>query len=442
MALSAAAAMALVAACGNGDSEDPLAGTDDDATETDDTTDTDSETDNAGESGDAVTLTWWHNSNNEPGQGFYEEVAADFEAMHEGVTIEIEAMEHTDMVDRLAVSWQTGDNPDVFMERGGGEMAAKVEAGLIKDLTDLAPDTIDTISATAAAYELDGRTYALPFSIGLVGFWYNTDLFDEAGVEPPTTMDELYDVIDRLKAADIEPISVGAQDGWPAAHYWYYFAVRQCSVEALETATVDMDLSDECFTRAGEDLQALIDVEPFNTGFLGTPAQAGPTSASGLLAAEEVAMELAGHWEPGVLQGLTEDGEGLDGRLGWFPFPAVDGADGDPEAQMGGGDAWACAENAPDICVDFIEHLLSDEVQQGFAKNDMGLPTNPSATEYVADESMAQLLEYRDTAPYVQLYLDTLLGEAVGGEMNDAIVRMFGGQASPEDIVNAIESAG
>lgn len=90
------------------------------------------------------------------------------------------------------------------MERGGGEMAAKVEAGLIKDLTDLAPDTIDTISATAAAYELDGRTYALPFSIGLVGFWYNTDLFDEAGVEPPTTMDELYDVIDGLKAADIE----------------------------------------------------------------------------------------------------------------------------------------------------------------------------------------------------------------------------------------------
>ena len=32
------------------------------------------------EGGDANTITWWHNSNNQPGKGYYEQVAKDFEA--------------------------------------------------------------------------------------------------------------------------------------------------------------------------------------------------------------------------------------------------------------------------------------------------------------------------------------------------------------------------
>ena len=40
---------------------------------------------------------------------------------------------------------------------------------------------------------------------------------------------------------------------------------------------------------------------------------------------------------------------------------------------------------------------------------------------------LADLVTVRDNAPYVQLYLDTLFGENVGGAMNDAIALMFAG---------------
>ena len=90
-------------------------------------------------------------------------------------------------------------------------------------------------------------------------------------------------------------------------------------------------------------------------------------------------MEMQGHWEPGVMQGLTDDGQGLGDKTGWFPFPAVEDGAGDPAAQLGGGDAWAVSESAPDEAVEFVKYLLSDEVQKGFAENDMGLPTNPAA---------------------------------------------------------------
>ena len=392
--------------------------------------------------GEDVTLRWWHNSNTGDGKDYYDKVAADFEAANPGVTIEVSAMQHEDMLTKLEAAWQSGDVPEVYMARGGGELVDKVEVGLVKDLTDLVPETIETVGGSAAGWQVDGRTYALPFSIGVVGFWYNTELFEQAGIEgTPETMADLYDAVDKLKAAGIEPISVGAGSKWPAAHYWYYFALRQCSAEVIDTATTTLDFSDPCFIRAGESLQELVAAEPFNAGFLTTEAQSGPTSASGLLATGKVAMELAGHWEPGVMQGLTEDGTGLGDATGWFPFPAVDGGEGDPSFPLGGGDAWGVPETAPQQAVDFVEYLLSDEIQQGFAELDMGLPTNPNATEFVQDEALAALLEVRDSAERVQLYLDTAFGTSVGGAMNDEIALVFAGQSSPQGIVDAIQQA-
>ncbi len=399
--------------------------------------------DSSSASGDGDdTITWWHNSNNEPGRGYYEQVAADFEEANPGTQVEVVAMAHEDMVDRLAAAFQSGDLPDVYMERGGGELADHVEAGLVQDLSDEVPDTIETLGGNVSGWQVDGQTYALPFSVGVVGFWYNTALFEQAGItEAPETMEDLYAAIDQLKAAGITPISVGAGDKWPAAHYWYYTALRACGQDVLEDAVTSLDFTDECFVQAGEVLAELLDTEPFNPGFLTTPAQEGASSASGLLATDQVAMELAGHWEPGVMQGLTDDGAGLGENTGWFAFPEIEGGAGDPEAQLGGGDAWAVSTGATDGSVDLVEYLLSDEVQTGFAENDMGLPTNPAATGAVSDPALAQLLEVRDASPYIQLYFDTAFGASIGGAMNDSIALLFADQATPQDIVDATMQA-
>lgn len=422
VALAAAACLALTACSGGGDAAEPGA--------------------TGAAEGQDVTISWWHNSNTGVGKEYYDSVATDFETANPGVTVEVTAMQHEDMVTKLEAGWQSGDVPDVYMERGGGELATKVNAGLVKDLSEVASDTIDKLGGSVAGWQIEGKTYALPFSIGVVGFWYNKDLFQEAGIEEtPTTMEELQTTFATLKAADITPVAVGAGDKWPAAHYWYYLAMRECSQDVLDSAVTSLDFSDECFITAGEDLVDLVDQEPFNAGFLTTPAQSGPSSASGLLATDKVAMELAGHWEPGVMQGLTEDGTGLGDATGWFPFPQIEGQGGDPTAALGGGDAWAVPADAPDAAVDFATYLLSDEVQQGFAEADMGLPTNPEATDAVKDPNLSDLLEVRDSAAYVQLYLDTAFGNSVGGAMNDEIALAFAGEATPQDIVAAMQEA-
>ena len=423
VALGVAVAM-LLAACGDSDNNSEAGG--DDTTAPEETT------------SEPVTITWWHNSNTDPGMGYYQQAADDYMADNPNVTIEIEAMAHEDMVTQLEAAFQSGNMPDIYMERGGGELRAHVEAGLTKDISDLAAETIDTIGGSVAGWQVDGKTYGLPFSMGVVGFWYNTQIWADNGVEPPATWDDFYAAIDTLKANGVAPLSVGAADQWPLAHYYYYFALRECPQDTVVNGLAEFDFSDDCWTRAADDLKTFVDAQPFNDGFLATKAQEGATSASGLLANGQVSAEMQGHWEPGVMQGLN-DGQPVE-NIDWFPFPAIDGGEGDPAAAIGGGDAWAASADAPDEAVDFMAYLLSDEVQIGFAELNMGLPTNPAASASVADPALASLLAFRDASPFVQLYFDTALGTNVGNAMNAAVVNVFAG-ADPASIVADSQAA-
>ena len=74
----------------------------------------------------------------------------------------------------------------------------------------------------------------MPFNAGMVGFWYNKDLFAQAGLDAPAdTWDGLLEQVQTLKDAGITPIAVGAGDKWPA-HFWYsYLMVRLGGADAM-----------------------------------------------------------------------------------------------------------------------------------------------------------------------------------------------------------------
>ncbi|ACZ29224.1 extracellular solute-binding protein family 1 [Xylanimonas cellulosilytica DSM 15894] len=393
------------------------------------------------------TITWWHNSTQTAAKDYYDKVANDFERDHPGVNVEVTALEHSDMLARLDATLESDDPeqvPDVFMSRGGGELEGEVAAGVTRDLTKVAAEELAKISRFTNDYTVDGKVYALPYSMGIVGFYYNTDLFEQAGiteVNPSPTIDEFNGWIDQLQAAGIPPISVGAGDKWPAAHYWFYNVVRECTYDTVEAAIASKSYADPCFLRAGESLSALVAKQPFNEGYATTAAQEGPTSASGLLANGQVAMELAGHWEPGLVGGLRADGTVPD-TLSWFAYPTFPGQAGDPLDQMGGGDAWEVSTSAPDVAVDLAKYLLSDEVQKGFAELNMGLPTNPAAADSIAFPALQDLVAVRDKASRApQLYLDTRLGSKIGDPLVAEIYKVFTGESGAQQVVDAINAA-
>ena len=176
-----------------------------------------------------------------------------------GVKVEQTGYQNEDLQRTLIPNaLSAGDPPDLFQVWPGGEIRDQVENGYLMPLDDAIADTISSVGATVNPWQVDGKTYAVPFTFGIEGFWYNTDLFEQAGIDaPPTTLDELKDAVGKLRDAGITPIAVGAGDKWPAAHWWYQFALHSCSPETLQAAAADFDFSDPCFVDAGKRARGL-----------------------------------------------------------------------------------------------------------------------------------------------------------------------------------------
>ena len=394
-------------------------------------------------SGGPVTMTFWHNATTGPGKAFWDKTVADFQTANPNVTIEAQSIQNEELDGKLQTALNSGSAPDIFFQRGGGKMAAMVEAGQVKDITDaITPETKQALGEAAlASAQIEGKTYSVPVSILPGGLWYSKDLFKKAGVDvTPTTMDELNAAVTKLKDTGAAPIALGAKDAWPAAHWYYFFALRSCSKATLDAAAADKNFSDPCWTKAGEDLKAFADTKPFNEGFLTTSAQQGAGSSAGLLANHKASMELMGAWNPGVIASLTPDTKPLP-DLGFFPFPAVPGGQGDPAAIMGGTDGYSCSADAPPQCSDFLNFILTKDVQEGYYKGFQALPVNKEAQGVVKEDYLKAVLDAYNAAPYVSLWLDTIYGQNVGNALNVGVVNLLAGKGDVAGIIEAVNAA-
>ncbi len=281
-------------------------------------------------------------------------------AENPNVFVEITVLENEAFKAKLTTVMQSGSPPDVFQSWGGGVMNEYAEAGMLKDITEyLDADGgawRDTFSPGAlGVYSYKGKNYGVPWDMGMVGFWYNKELFAEAGIDAPaTTWSGFLADVKKLKDAGITPIALGEGDKWPGHFYWGYLATRIGGKAGFEAASLRTGaFTDAPFVEAGEKLLELIALEPFQDGFLGATYGDQATAIGN----GNAAMELMGQWAPGVQRDNSVDGLGIDDKLGWFPFPMVEGGAGNPGDAFGGGNGFAIGKNAPPEAVDFVKFL-------------------------------------------------------------------------------------
>ncbi|HET9522325.1 MAG TPA: extracellular solute-binding protein [Candidatus Limnocylindrales bacterium] len=390
-----------------------------------------------------VTITWYHIQNNDPGLSLWKDLADEYMALHPNVTIDIQVNENEAFKTKLTTLLQQGDIPDLFQTWGGGGLRQQVEAGLVKDITADIASWKDTINAGALSmYEVDGKNYGVPFDLGLVGFWYNTKSFTDAGITtPPATWAEFLTTVETLKSKDITPIALAGKDTWTGAFYWAYAAVRNCGQAGMDKAVTTGDWSDPCFVKAGEQFKQLIDLQPFQEGFLAAPWD-GAGSGAAAMATYNGAMQLMGQWLPGTVNANSGGSRAMGEGLGWFPFPAVEGAPGDPFDGIGGGNGFAVGKDAPPETVDFLHYLVSlDAANRWGALNSGILPTTVGSEASVTDPTMASVLEGRAKAKFVQLYLDQATTPELGGAINEAVAGLYAGTGTPESVAQAINAA-
>jgi raffinose/stachyose/melibiose transport system substrate-binding protein len=402
--------------------------------------DDDEEQGGASKSSGPVTIEWWHIANNEPLKSIWQDAADQYMADHPNVNVKITVLENEAFKTKLTTTMQAGKVPDVFQSWGGGTLAEQAQAGLVKDISENTSSWIgDLNEAGVGLYQVDGKQYGVPYNLGMVGVWYNTALFEKAGIDaPPATWDEFLADVEKLKGAGITPLAVGEKDKWPGMFWWANLSLRIAGKDAMAQAGEDGSFDSEGFIKAGEELQRLIEMEPFQDGFLAAPWD-GAGGEAATMANGRAAMDLMGQWAPFTFAANAKDKKGP--KLGWFPFPTVDGGAGSADEQFGGGDGWAIGKDAPPEAVDFVKFLVSTEIGNKAGASGAILPVMKGTESSVEDPNMKSVLDTRAEASYVQLYLDQAYAPAVGAAINDAVQGLFAGKSSPEDVAQTIADA-
>ncbi len=388
-----------------------------------------------------VTISWWHLDTQDKQKAAWQKLADDYMAKNPNVKIEITVLENESYKQKISTVMQSGNPPDIFRSWGGGVMNEYAKAGLLKDITGKIKGTAwgNSIGKGAlGVYSYNGKYYGVPYDMGAVGFWYNKAIFKKLGLEPFKTWAELIEGVKKIKESGIIPIALGEGDKWPGHFYWTYLAVRIGGKEAFDKAYSRKGaFTDEPFIKAGEKLKELIDLDPFQKGFLSS----GYNDEASLVGNSKAAMELMGQWAPYVQESNTDNKKGLGEDLGWFTFPAVDGGAGKPSDIMGGGNGYIIGKNAPNEAVDFLKYITSLESEKLLIDVFGIIPTVKGAESVITDKNKLQIVDMVGKAEYYQLYYDQYLSPAVGEAVKDATQGLFAGTLTPQTAAEMIEKA-
>lgn len=152
---------------------------------------------------------WTYLSQNE--QKAFEELIADYEAKT-GTKIAAEFIPFGDYKKQLSVAVAAGSLPDIIMI-DNPDHAAFTSMGIFEDITDKMNswDGKDKyFEGPMKSTMLDGKCYGIPFTSNCLALFYNKKMLADAGVEVPTTWDELRVAAKALTKDGVYGMAVGS----------------------------------------------------------------------------------------------------------------------------------------------------------------------------------------------------------------------------------------
>ncbi|WP_235001541.1 extracellular solute-binding protein [Halobacillus sp. Marseille-P3879] len=399
----------------------------------------------SGDSGDGETVKFmhlWPEGSSAEHNRIVKDIIADFEEENDGVTIDLEVLSNEQYKDKLQVLSTSDELPDVGMTWAAGFMEPYVEGGKFASLDDIVEgDLEDTfVEGTTEAYSVDGTTYGLPLELNTANVFYNKTIFDEYGLEEPETYEEFQEVIQTLAENGETPIALGNKDRWTGSLWYMYFADRIAGPGALtEAIEGDGSFTSPELTQAAEEVQNLVDMDAFNSGFNGLSDE----EAKSMFMNEQAAMYLIATWDlPNYTTNEDVPQEFRD-SVGYFDFPTVEG-EGDMDSYVGGpGVGLFVSENsevkeeAKDFASFFVEQWGEKSVTEAGV-----IPASKVDPESLDLPDMyVEVLNDLNNASNITLFADVQMSSDAADVHLDQIQALFGNEITPEDFAEAHEEA-
>ena len=298
----------------------------------------------------------WDNNQND--------MAGKFQEAYPNINIEVEKIkDDSEYWNAMKMRASANQLPDVMFNK-------PFTLSRFKDyLIDLSDLDATRNNELAAGYGLDGKILGIPMTAGYEYVYYWKDMFEEAGVEVPTTWDQLKEVSRTLQDyygkdnPDFMAIALGAKDEWPDYPFMEF-------MPALEGGNGqnwnDMAKTDAPFaadTDIAKAYQKAYDL--FTSGVFGKdPLGLGSDQATALFAQKQAAITALGDWGLQNIQNGTDDYS----QLGTFYLPARN-TESDPFRVIVQGDSFmgiTTHSKNPEAAKAFVEWFYSDAWYPGY----------------------------------------------------------------------------
>ncbi len=289
----------------------------------------------------------------------WEKVAADFEA-ETGIEVVLRWQgKWNEVPQNLSTASLAGEKVDLVTVGAGLINSIVARTGLLMDITDLMEPYRDRFGqGMLDSYTIGGRLWGFPYGNSAAGFiYYNKDIFNELGIEAPTTYDELVEISRIISDQGLIPMIFRGKD----ETYWsnlFFYAFAQTTGNKPIEMTNDFLTGKRQFNSPEEIAAVEAVVQFFKDGVITSDSL--DTNGDGMKAA--FLQQKAAMMHTHNFQLLQQDCP--DFELGIFEFPIiVEGAYSQPFGGPGTGIAipsFADRDNL-DNTMKFVEFLLRPE---------------------------------------------------------------------------------
>ena len=332
-----------------------------------------------GDDGDGAEIRVWLVGTDTP-QDARDYLVKTFEEDNPGSTLTIEEQQWTGLVDKLTTSLSSSDSPDI-VEMGNTQAAAFTSSGALLSLDDI-KDQLggdDLLPGFVEAGTSDGTLYAAPYYSGARVVFYNTAMYQQAGVQVPTTLDAYVSNGEALAAA-----MPGVSGVYFPGKDWYN-ALPFIWENGGEVAVQDDDGTWDAQFSSAESLKGLEHVQQLMTKASLAPKDGDETDGWVPFRTEQAATYSAPSWAYwSIVADEDKKPTALADTTGYFALPGKDG--GAAQVFAGGSNVGIAAKSQhPDLAKKALEIMLSDDYQKILA----GAGLVPAKTSLGSDVAAA-----------------------------------------------------
>ncbi|MCX5602852.1 extracellular solute-binding protein [Streptomyces phaeochromogenes] len=396
--------------------------------------------------------TYWY-LNGQPQEGVRASAVDAFNKAHPKEQIKDTTFENDAYKTKIKTAIGAGQAPTIIWGWGGGTLRTYAEAGQVEDLTSWFDEHSEVkkglFPSSFAAATVDGKIYAMPCEVVQpIILYYNKKVFDQVGVEPPESWDDIMALVPKFKAKDVAPFALGGQSRWTNM-MWLEFLFDRIGGPEVFQAIMEGEKnawSNPAAITALTRVQELVEADGFIKGFSSITADSNADQA--LLYTGKAAMMLHGAWSYGIQQ--TEGGDFVSsGSLGFMTFPPVEGGKGDPSDTVGNPAQYlsisskASAEQKK-IAKEFFATgaLQDDEVKKWIGNG--AVPIRLGTEKLLAAAKGADFLQFTyDIASKAKVFgqsWDQALSPTAAETLLDNIVKLFQLSLSPKQFAGNLNA--